>query len=143
MNATAVASIGAIQATCSFHSMAKLCQSAVFGLASRCHFGPHEAASCLAPSQTSVAPARYHGYTMKLPVMSDEPRDHRHPPRADLQPAHALGDPGPRQQLGTQAVQAGKAAGKRQQEQGPEEHPVDQSPKLTTGEPHRTSLIAR
>src|SRR3972149_5939347 len=77
MNATAVARIGAIQATCSFHSIPKLCQASVWPdtLDRRKSLGEHAAASGrLSPAPPAEAApaslARYHGYTIHVPEIT-------------------------------------------------------------------------
>src|SRR6266542_4738148 len=56
MNATTVARIGLSHAMCSFHSIPKVCQSFVAGLASRIDLG------------LDLSVARYQGYTTQVPV---------------------------------------------------------------------------
>src|SRR6266545_7551055 len=57
-NATAVANRGAIQATCSFHSMPNVCHNALAGSASNTDRGLVGNA------------ARYHGFTIQVPVIT-------------------------------------------------------------------------
>src|SRR6266545_1524739 len=63
--ATTVAAIGAKKATCSFHSMPNSCHPAIFSSASRKDLG--KAVRSVVPSGGL---ARYHGYTIYVPVMT-------------------------------------------------------------------------
>lgn len=124
MKATAVASMGLIQATCSFHSIAKSCQSAVPLSASSLDFALVGMSS------------RYHGYTIQVPVItvSHAATAIGHDP--DLEPAHAFGDSRRGHELGPQAVKTREPACECEQEESAEPHSVDETPPLTVREAH-------
>src|SRR6266508_3301749 len=71
-----------------------------------------------------------------------EPGDDRHEPRADPEAGEPLLDAGHGDQVGPEAVEAGEAAGEREQEQRSEDHPVDDRPGLPLAELHGFSFLS-